>query len=222
MLDNVVWHALTGPQAHCAAGRGRARRFAPGFSRILGFADPAAPDFSELDGCSEAGEQFYCLHWAGPVPAGWRLESEGLLRQMVRREADPPPYDGLGLESLGAAQVERAMALAELTHPGPFGPRTIELGDYFGVFDGPRLLAMAGERMQAGRYREISGVCTHPQARGLGLARRLVSHLVARQRLRGQVSFLHVMDGNESAIRLYESLGFETRQAGAVRVLTRL
>ena len=38
------------------------------------------------------------------------------------------------------------------TNPGPFGIRTIELGEYFGVFDGAQLVAMAGS--SAGRTRQ--------------------------------------------------------------------
>ena len=43
LLDNIVWHALTGPQARFSAGGDDARRFARGFSPILGFADQAHP-----------------------------------------------------------------------------------------------------------------------------------------------------------------------------------
>ena len=155
------------------------------------------------------------------MAAGWRLEDEGAVRQMVRAPAPPVAVDPRGLRMLDVGDVAQAMALARLTRPGPFGPRTIELGEYFGVFDGPRLVAMAGERMAAGPYREISGVCTDPDARGRGLARQLVGHLAARQHARGQLSFLHVMDDNPGAIRLYESLGFATRGVHPVRVVMR-
>jgi ribosomal protein S18 acetylase RimI-like enzyme len=82
---------------------------------------------------------------------------------------------------LGAQHASQALELAKLTNPGPFGLRTIELGEYFGCFEGPRLIAMAGERMCAGPFREISGVCTHPDFQGRGLARRLMMKLIRRQ-----------------------------------------
>jgi predicted GNAT family acetyltransferase len=66
------------------------------------------------------------------------------------------------------------MALAQLTRPGPFGPRTIELGEYFGAVEDGRLVAMAGERMAASGLREISGVCTHPDHQGRGHPNRLM------------------------------------------------
>ena len=71
-LDNFFWNALSGTQAHFAVGEGEVRRFAPGFSPIVGFADPAHPRLDALLPYCEGGEQFYCEGWSGPAPAGWR------------------------------------------------------------------------------------------------------------------------------------------------------
>ena len=48
LLDNIMWNALVGPHARFAIGTGNARRFAPGFSPIVGFADSQQPDFGAL------------------------------------------------------------------------------------------------------------------------------------------------------------------------------
>ncbi len=80
-------------------------------------------------------------------------------------------------------------------------------------------MAMAGERMHAGELREISGVCTHPDAQGRGLARRLVLKLIRREMLRGETPFLHVMHDNQGARRLYQRMGFRDRQEAVVRVV---
>jgi predicted GNAT family acetyltransferase len=98
--------------------------------------------------------------------------------------------------------------LVERTRPGPFGPRTIELGTYLGVWDDGALVAMAGERMRMPGYTEISAVCTHPDHRGRGLARTLVLTLMRRMLERGDRPILHVAADNVSALRLYEHLGF--------------
>ena len=58
---------------------------------------------------------------------------------------------------LGTAHADRALELATLTRPGPLGIRSIELGEYFGDLDGPRLLAMAGERLFAGALPRSAG-----------------------------------------------------------------
>jgi predicted GNAT family acetyltransferase len=113
--------------------------------------------------------------------------------------------------TLGGRDVDDMLALVELTHPGPFRRRTVELGNFVGVRRDGRLLAMAGERMWIGDYREVSAVCTHPDAQGRGLARTLMAHVINRMLAAGQTPFLHVLSTNERAIATYEGLGFVRR-----------
>ena len=221
ILDNIFWHALSGPQAGFAQGAGGARRFAPGLSPILGFADPADPAFDDLAPFCVPGESFYTDGWSGPAPAGWSVELESTMFKMRWAGELPAPDEALAAVPLGSLHVEQAMALATLTKPGPFGPRTLELGDYFGVFDGARLIAMAGERAFAGGWREMSGICTHPDAQGRGLARRLTAKLIRRQLQRGETPFLHVMPANEAARALYRRMGFVDYRESVVRVIRR-
>jgi GNAT superfamily N-acetyltransferase len=203
-----------------AMGTAEARRYAPGFSPIAGFAEASRPDFAALRPHCAPGERLYCTGWSGAAPAGWRIDLESTIVRMVWQGELPADDGAPEAIRLGPAHVPAALALAELTHPGPFAPRTIELGDYFGCFAGERLLAMAGERMHAGALREISGVCTAPEAQGRGLARRLVLKLVRRELLRGETPFLHVMHDNHGARRLYQRMGFGDRQQAVIRVVS--
>lgn len=219
LLDNIFWNALSGPQSKFASGSGDARRFARGFSPIIGFRDPREPDFAGLAPYCEAGEHFYCADWTGEPPPGWSVEAEATMFQMVWDAPVPPASEDARIVLLRPEHAPLAEELAALTQPGPFGPRTPELGDYFGIFEEGRLIAMSGERMHAAGVREISGVCTHPQAQGRGLARLLVTHLVRRQHLRGEQSFLHVMRSNDGAHSLYSRMGFRDRRECPVRVV---
>jgi ribosomal protein S18 acetylase RimI-like enzyme len=221
LLDNIFWNALTGPQAKFATGAGQARRYAPGFSPILGFADLRNPDFASLEPYCEPGEQFYCGGWSGPVPSGWRIAVESMMVCMAREVAHPVTDEAFEAVPLTAAHAAQAVELARLTNPGPFGLRTIELGEYFGYFKSGQLIAMAGERMHAGPLREVSGVCTHPDYQGRGYARLLMHKVMARQLHRQQIPFLHVMSANERARELYERLGFRDYRETVVRVLER-
>ena len=221
LLDNVAWHALTGPQAHFAAGTGPARRYARGFSPIVGFEDAERPDFDAIAAFVEPGEPFYCEGGKGRVAPGWKVEHETTMFKMVWDAAPPAPDATLEAAPLEPHHAAQALDLATLTRPGPFGPRTIELGEYIGFFEGPRLVAMAGERMCAGRFREISGVCTHPERQGRGSARRLMLELVRRQLRRGEAPFLHVMHDNTLAHDLYRRMGFRDYREVTVRVLAR-
>ena len=221
LLANIIWHALSGAQARFAVGGAAARRYAPGFSPIAAFADPAAPDLDALAPHCAAAEHLYCEGWPGGAPPGWQIEAETTMFRMVWQGGVPAEAALSEAQALVPAHAAQALALAEATRPGPFGPRTLELGDYLGVFDGGRLIAMAGERMQAGRLREVSGVCTDPAFQGRGLARRLMLQLIRRQCLRGETPFLHVMRENTAARALYERMGFRDFREVAVRVIAR-
>jgi predicted GNAT family acetyltransferase len=69
---------------------------------------------------------------------------------------------------------------------------------------------------------ELSGVATHPDARGRGYAR-LLSRLVMSEIIgRGERPFLHAYADNAAAIRLYEELGFSIRAEMQVQVFRRV
>jgi len=219
ILDDIFWKALSGEQARFAEGAGPARRYAHGFSPILGFADREQPDFPALAPYCEVGERFYVDTWSGPAPPGWDIVVDKKMKRMVWTGGLPDEDPGLAAAPLEAAHAQQAVDLAVFTNPGPFGIRTIELGEYFGVFDGAQLVAMAGERLHAGPYREVSGVCTHPDHQGRGLARRLSLKIVRLQMQRGQLPFLHVISSNTTAHALYEKMGFRDYKETVVRVV---
>ncbi len=221
LLDNIMWNCLAGPHAKFATGAGGVRRYAPGFSGILGFEDPREPDFGTLSNYCEPGEHFYCDQWTGAAPRGWQIDREALMLKMIWDAPIPPEDPAPDAVRLLPEHYPHAMALALELNPGPFGPRTPELGEYFGCFDGPRLVAMAGERMEAGSLRELSAVCVRPDFQGRGLARALSLKVIRRQMLRGQTPFLHVLNTNTAARALYEKIGFRNYLETVVRVVSR-
>jgi ribosomal protein S18 acetylase RimI-like enzyme len=222
VLDNVIWCALSGHHSRFSVGTHEARRYAPGFSPIVGFADYKQPRFDALAPHCQSGERFYCEQWTGPAPDGFRIEVESTMVKMLWTGSTPSDDEASDATSLGPEHAAQALALAELTNPGPFGLRTIELGEYFGYFEAGRLIAMAGERMHAGPLRELSGVCTHPSVRGRGLAYRLMRKLLLRELRRAERPFLHVMSANTRARELYRGMGFEEYRETVVRVVSRV
>ncbi|RZI43282.1 GNAT family N-acetyltransferase [Herbaspirillum sp. HC18] len=221
LLDNIVWHTLCGPHARFAIGSGEARRYAKGFTPFVGFADLSNPDLAALAGHVEPGEQLYCDGWSGPAPKGWCIESESVLCRMTWEGARPAGEDAPQAVLLDVRHASAAFELAMLTRPGPFSPRTLETGEYFGIFDRERLVAMAGARLCAGRFSEITGICTHPDFRAKGLARGLVAGLLQRQLDRDAIPFLRVMRDNDAAHRAYRRMGFRDYRETVARVFSR-
>ena len=118
---------------------------------------------------------------------------------------------GLTVVPLTQEHIFQMIDLTKLTKPGPFGLRTIEFGHYEGIFDGDQLIAMTGQRLHINNYMEISAVCTHPDYRGKGYAKQLMIRQINRIIAAFGIPFLHVRYGNDSAIKVYEDLGFVKR-----------
>jgi ribosomal protein S18 acetylase RimI-like enzyme len=220
-LALIMWRAFNGSQAHLARGTDRIRRYAPGFSPLIGYDDPASPQFGALAPFCEPGERFYCAEWTGPEPEGWKIEVDASMCAMLWAGGTPAADETLDAVRLRAEHVPQMMALTAVTRPGPFGDRTIELGEWHGVFEGERLVAMAGERLQAGNLHEISGICTQPEHQGRGLARRMTELIVRIQLARGETPFLHVASSNARALELYKRIGFVVEREVPMRVVSR-
>jgi predicted GNAT family acetyltransferase len=155
------------------------------------------------------------------VPPALRVAKQAPGVQMVATRDLQGEADTTEVVPLGDADAPDMLALAQLTEPGPFLARTHTMGGFVGIRRGGRLLAMAGERLRPPGHVEISGVCTHPDARGQGLARRLSAVVAARIQAQGDQPFLHAWQSNTAAIALYESLGFRLRTGVQVAMLER-
>jgi predicted GNAT family acetyltransferase len=211
-LDNPIWSCLTTRHAHFSHGGPLARRYLPTISPIGALPGAGPADVAALEAIIELGDDV--AMFASSVPelsANWETLYASRLTQMIRTDRSPLPEGDADLSALGMADVAEMLALVDLTKPGPFRTRTIELGTYLGIREGGRLVAMAGERMWVGRFREVSAVCTHPDAQGRGYARALIGHVVNRMLRAGETPFLHVEHSNIRAIDMYRALGFAPR-----------
>lgn len=230
LLDNPIWSSLSTRHLGLALGDERARRYPAEIGPLSGIPSQSAESYAALGDLVEPDgvvvlfslEEF-------SIPPGWTIVRSGSLYQMVRQtrgglepiSSGAPFFPRLSAERVGsqestlrqltAANSPAMVALAELTEPGPFRLRTMELGNFYGIFHGEQLMAMAGKRMHLPGLIEISGVCTHPEARGRSYARTLMSIVIEEIERAGETAFLHVMTENP-AIHVYEPLGFAIRK----------
>jgi ribosomal protein S18 acetylase RimI-like enzyme len=211
-LDHPTWAALNGAHARFAEWQGRVVRYQTDVAPFL--AIPPEPDdepkmWNDVAALAGPGA-VVVVPGVGTSLPDWELIERTPGVQMVGEDvAGEPDAEAVRLTE---ADVPEMLALVERTRPGPFRPRTIQLGTYLGIRREGALVAMAGERLHPPGFTEISAVCTDASVRGQGLATRLVLAIAAGIRARGETPFLHAAGANTNAIRLYENLGFRLRQ----------
>ena len=218
-LDRPVWASLRS-QPHWSLGDARARRFRPEINSFAGAPDEEQTSLEALGELVAPGDDRVFLLQVPPIVVPPTLEvvkaAAGVQMVATRRLPEDPSAHVLGEED-----ASEMIALATLTEPGPFLARTHTMGRFIGVRIDGRLAAMAGERMRFPGHVEVSGVCTHPDFRGRGLARQLSAAVTANIQRRGERPFLHAWATNTAAIALYESLGFQLNANVNVAVLRR-
>jgi predicted GNAT family acetyltransferase len=221
-LDRPVWDSLSSYLEPLGVGGALARRFKRDVNLFASARDDGPEALAALAELVQPDEQVYVLQVPQiVVPPGCVAAKKALGVQMVATRSlhSEGPFDDV--QPLGDADATEMLALARLTEPGPFLERTHTMGRFFGIRIDGRLAAMAGERMHVPGYTEVSGVCTHPDFRGRGLARRLSATVAVWIESRGERPFLHAWRSNHAAIALYESLGFALRTEVNVAVLKR-
>ena len=102
--------------------------------------------------------------------------------------------------------------LYEKSYPdNAFDPQMLNTGQYIGYQDQDQLLSIAGVHVYSSIYRvaALGNVATHPNFRNQGLGKAVTAKLC--QVLMNRVDFigLNVKADNQSALSLYESLGFQ-------------
>ncbi|MCZ4079119.1 GNAT family N-acetyltransferase [Rhodococcus sp. H36-A4] len=210
-LDDPVVASLRGKHRRFARTLGRVSRFDPEVAPFLGHPLPMEEqDWKDIRTLFGPHAVVSLRGTGHTLPDGWELIDKFGIVQL----------DGSGLETrplpgavrLGVGDVADMEDLIARTQPGPFLPRTYELGTYLGIREDGALVAMAGERMHPPGWTEISAVCTDPAYRGRGLATQLVRAVGHGIRERGETPFLHASAANVGAIRLYLSIGFVLRE----------
>lgn len=213
VLDNPAWNALTTGNQSLSNGNHEVKYFDKEVSPFAAFKENRSNNFVTLyELIPHNGPVLYVTPHELDIPNWWKILQFIPAVQMVYDDEVALADVEMELVTLTNKHVSQMLELTRLTKPGPFAERTIDFGHYRGIFDGDKLVAMAGQRLHAFEYAEVSAVCTHPDYLGRGYAKQLLLHQLHRIKAASGIPFLHVRADNERAIKVYESLGFRTRR----------
>jgi len=221
-LDRPAWNALTTRWAGIAEGDAQAWRVDRDYGVFGAAADRSPESLAALAALVPAqGELWLVEREDWPAPPGIRFARQAECVQMICDSLTLGKAPGFEIAELDEDDAPAMYNLAMLTQPGPYVAHTNRLGEFIGVKQDGRLIAMAGERMKMPGLSEVSGVCTHPDHRGKGYAGALMRVVAERMIARGETPWLHAYARNAGAIALYESLGFRLHGTVTASVLVR-
>ncbi len=220
VLDNPAWNAMISANSHLALGNHRVKYFLDEVGPFAGLKNYDEISLRELYDLIPLNRRVAIpANIPLKIPGYWKLIDTVVALQMVFDKSQLGEVNNSNIVSLQTEHVPVMIALTQLTRPGPFLKRTIEFGNYKGIFNSGRLVAMAGQRMHPYNFAEISAVCTHPDHRGKGYGRLLINNQVHQIIKESNIPFLHVRADNENAIKLYKRLGFTVRSEMNIYVL---
>jgi ribosomal protein S18 acetylase RimI-like enzyme len=176
--------------------------------------------------------------WCLMGPAAWVQRTEALMPPsrvqrrvlydfLAKPTSTPPLPAGLGEpRPAGPADAERLFPLQEayekeevLFDSSEFHPlasrvhwsQALRQQEMVALWENDQPVAKAGTNALTPRWAQIGGVFTVPGRRGQGLQRRLMAYFLGRLANQGRGACLFVKKGNEPALGLYRTLGFQFR-----------
>lgn len=209
-LDNPVWHSLSESHEKFALNYDEIKFYNPDYCPFGGFTSNG----NILEATNQYAlicNNFFIVGENPKVSDSLRLTKELICLQMIVREKIQVTLEN-EIIKLTENHSNELIDLVNLVQPGYFKPKTFLLGDYFGIFKNGKLIAIAGERMKMNDFTEVSAILTHPEHTGKGYAKQLIAHVVNKILSEERIPFLHVVENNVGAIKLYEKLGFTTRR----------
>lgn len=162
-------------------------------------------DAHEVDGVTVSESAF------GHLPDRLRTPDPGRWCFWVLDD-DAPVVDSAGVRALDLddPRIGPLLTHSDSAHVFPGDPRIVR---WSGIEQDGVLVSVAAQITEASGAAHVLSVCTHPDARGRGLARQVCAHVIAAARADGApATVLEMYTANEAGRRTYSALGF--RESG--------
>lgn len=209
-LDNPVWHSLSENHIEFAIDYVNTKFYNPDYCPF--------GSFTQLDNTASATREysalidnFFIVGKKPEIADTLKITKELVCLQMIIKDKIEMLFED-EIIKLKEEHKEELFDLVNLVQPGYFKANTFLLGSYYGIFTDGKLVSIAGERMKMNSFTEVSAIITHPDYTGKGYAKQLTSYVVNTIFDEGKIPFLHVVESNVGAIKLYEKLGFAARR----------
>ncbi|MFB9064988.1 GNAT family N-acetyltransferase [Flavobacterium branchiarum] len=210
-LDNPAWYSLSETHQEFAVDYNNIKFYHPDYCPFGGFITTENIQKS-IDAYSEFADNFFIVGEKPLLSNQLELKKELICLQMVLNNRLDIEITETFVPLTTSEHIDALFELVSLVQPGYFKRKTALLGNYFGIFKDNKLIAVTGERMKMNDFTEVSAIVTHPDHTGKGYAKQLIAHAVNTIFDQNKIPYLHVVESNIGAIKLYEKLGFVTRR----------
>jgi ribosomal protein S18 acetylase RimI-like enzyme len=210
-LDNPTWYSLSETHQEFSINYNNIKFYNPDYCPFGGVIIPE--NISEsIDEYSKLTDGFFVVGEKPQLSNQLKLNKELICLQMISNNRIDVEIKEEIVALKTSEHIDALFELVNLVQPGYFKRQTALLGSYFGIFKDNKLIAVTGERMKMNDFTEISAIVTHPEYTGQGYAKQLIAHTVNNIFDQNKTPYLHVVESNIGAIKLYEKLGFSTRR----------
>lgn len=209
-LNNPVYSALSETHKNFCINFGNLKVYQPETNPFGAF-ENVENSAEQLDRYFEIAPKFFIFSEKKPQHSGKIEMLEVVIHQMVNTKVIDLPLNEEIVHLNGKFENEFT-ELVQTFYPGFYRPNTHLLGNYYGIFNEGKLVAVTGERFQNDDFCEISAVVTNTEFTGRGYAQQLMTFVNNRILDSGKIPFLHVDPKNTRAISVYKKLGFTNRK----------
>lgn len=210
-LDNPTWYSLSETHQEFAVDYNTIKFYHPDYCPFGGYITTENISKS-IDAYSELADNFFIVGEKPLLSNQLELKKELICLQMILNNRLDIEITETIVPLTTSEHIDALFELVSLVQPGYFKRKTAQLGNYFGIFKDNKLIAVTGERMKMNDFTEVSAIVTHPDHTGKGYAKQLITHAVNTIFDQNKIPYLHVVESNIGAIKLYEKLGFVTRR----------